>query len=92
MSRSRIGFMCSADYEHHVEGDPEGATIYLSVPHLRAKCRCVDPALPLHCGIYRVEVKFVQCEQGEGEDPAGAATLFELMDESPSEIMKKGGE
>ena len=54
----KTGFMCSTDFEEHIEHDPDGTTIYRSEASLRDHKGCVSgDAEELPCGIYEVEVR-----------------------------------
>lgn len=53
-----IGYMCKTDYEHHLNYDSFGATIYPSLESLKKNSPCVK-----ECGI--VKVTFVEIVQEE---------------------------
>lgn len=59
-STIRIGYMCRADYEHHLEHDPDGCLIFKSIADLLKGRPCA-----YKCGVVEVEVRLVRIVQGE---------------------------
>lgn len=53
------GFMCSVDYDHHLENDWHGVPVYSSPASIRHHRKCVQGRAKGTCGIYEVEVKRV---------------------------------
>lgn len=57
-----IGYMCRVDFDHHLEKDWFGTTIYPSIDSLKKHRSCVSG-----CGIVKVEVHLKEVIQ-EGRD------------------------
>lgn len=47
-----VGYMCGIDYQHELEGSPDGTPVYSSVTELKTYKRCWR-----QCGIVEVELR-----------------------------------
>lgn len=61
--KSKIGYMCSTDYDHHINGDEFGCEIYPTEKACRNDKSCVNPEHDNHCGIVKVQVTVIEVVQ-----------------------------
>ena len=63
--KKKYGYMCSVDFDHHIESDAFGTNVFLSEEALRRNRTCVNNNGPTYCGIVKVKVKIVKVIQKE---------------------------
>jgi hypothetical protein len=54
----KIGYMCSIDYDYHLENDYHGVPVYSSAKSIRHHRKCVKGKKS--CGILKVRIKIIK--------------------------------
>lgn len=59
----KIGYMCSVEYDNHLENDWYSVPVFTSLRSIRHHKKCVMGKH--HCGIYKVQIKCVKIMKKE---------------------------
>lgn len=60
----KTGYMCSIDYDEHLENDWHDVPVYTSVESIKHHRKCVA-GKKTHCGIYKVQIERIEVMQEE---------------------------
>lgn len=56
----RTAYMCETDFEHHIESDVDGTTLYPTERICRLAKKCIGCDPDLACEMVQVEVRLVR--------------------------------